>query len=157
MGTTKTIVIRYTMEEALARGLIGCANCIKATKGMYSHPPNNHFLGQKGGCAQCSCMKFEMKPKGGKLVLPKKREKADPVIQYASENADMVSIIRRQIDEIGGAYTCVPFLDDCISMLINSRKEAREVLEKVISLHKNKKAKLPMQTHVLIRNILRKP
>lgn len=158
MGTTKKIVIEYTMKEALARGLIGCANCVKATKGRETHPPNNHFDADEGGsCARCGCKKYEMMARGGKQIIKKrKKPSTDPAVIYAAENADMVGIIRRLVEAMGEPYLSIPFLDDCVSTLINERNRARQALLQVKVDYLNKKAKMPMKTHAMIEHALRK-
>lgn len=165
MGTTKKFIVQFTEKDLLELGLIGCASCVKATKTKfhpgYSHPPNNHFMDQKGKpCAHCACKKYEPAIRRGTQVqvleIRKKRRPSDPTIQYADMNADMVSIIRRQVEEIGDPFTAIPFLDDCVAQVIKDRKEAREALAQVKVDYLNKKAKLPMKTHALIEHTLRK-
>lgn len=72
----KSITVVFTMKELLELGLVGCANCIEATGGNWSHPPNNHFMDQKGqSCARCPCREFKMKLRRGRQVItPTKRK-----------------------------------------------------------------------------------
>lgn len=149
------ITVSFTRRELLELDLIKCSNCTKATGGLYSHPPNNHFESGKGSCAQCTCKKFKMKIGRGKLVLAKKKKPSkDPDIIYAAENADMVSIIRRQVEELGDPYTSIPFLDDCVMQLIWDREEARKVLVQVKIDCLSKKSNLPIKTQAMIDQVL---
>lgn len=144
------VLVEFTMSQLAELGLLGCENCIEATG--HTHPPTNHFTHGDRPCAHCKCKSLKTIVRFGKQITRRPQVSKDPDIQYAAENADMVRIIRQQVEEAG--ITSVPFLDDCVELIIKDRKEAREALTQVKVDHLNKKAKLPMKTHAMIEHAL---
>ena len=66
----------------------------------------------------------------------------------------MVATIRRQVDAVGDPFTAIPFLDDCVTLLIFERQAARQALMQVKVDHINKKISLPESTRALVENAL---